>query len=165
MPWNIAKEFWPLLRQARCGTTALSIQCRTNRTVCREVQRRARVPLFHSKLVVPVIYINNVPEYLKEGSPFLRYLRETKVPFAILINYGAATIQRSRRRRRLATAQRRIERSVSRLDLGRERRLRLGVCAGGVEDLALDVAARIARSAPAVLHEALARKWRETFQD
>ena len=47
------------------------------------------VPLFQSKLVVPVIYINNVPEYLKEGSPFLRYLRETKVPFAILINYGA----------------------------------------------------------------------------
>jgi hypothetical protein len=27
---------------------------------------------------------------LKEGSPFLRFLRETKVPFAILINYGAA---------------------------------------------------------------------------
>ena len=50
------------------------------------------MPLFQSKLVVPVVYINNVPEYLKEGSPFLRYLRETKVPFAILINYGAAQL-------------------------------------------------------------------------
>src|SRR6185503_17002179 len=51
------------------------------------------VPLFQSKLVVPVIYFNNVPEYLKEGSPFLRYLRETKVPFAVLINYGSAVLK------------------------------------------------------------------------
>ena len=57
------------------------------------------VPLFSSKLVVPVIYINNLPEYLKEGSPFLRYLRETKAPFAILINYGAAQMSGSGRRR------------------------------------------------------------------
>ena len=48
------------------------------------------VPLFQSKLVCPVIHINNLPEYLKEGSAFLRYLRETKSPFAILINYGGA---------------------------------------------------------------------------
>jgi hypothetical protein len=33
-----------------------------------------------------------VPEYLKEGSPFLRFLRETKQPFAILINYGSASM-------------------------------------------------------------------------
>ena len=49
---------------------------------------RSSAPSF----VVPVIYINNLPEYLKEGSPFLRYLRETKVPFAILINYGSAAM-------------------------------------------------------------------------
>jgi hypothetical protein len=61
------------------------------------------VPLFQSKLVVPVIYINNLPEYLKEGSPFLRYMRETKVPFAILINYGGATAWKDRR---VATPQR-----------------------------------------------------------
>ncbi|HEY8411287.1 MAG TPA: hypothetical protein VIK76_07790, partial [Pyrinomonadaceae bacterium] len=53
------------------------------------------VPLFQSKLVVPVVYINDVPEYLKEGSPFLRFLRETKVPFAILINYGAAKLDQA----------------------------------------------------------------------
>ncbi|HEX6284347.1 MAG TPA: hypothetical protein VFZ71_05705, partial [Pyrinomonadaceae bacterium] len=50
------------------------------------------VPLFQSKLVVPVIYLNNVPEFFKEGSPFLRYLRETKVPFAILINYASVQL-------------------------------------------------------------------------
>ena len=49
-------------------------------------------PLFASKLVVPVIYINDLPAYLKEGSQFLRYLRETKRPFAVLINYGAAQL-------------------------------------------------------------------------
>jgi hypothetical protein len=48
--------------------------------------------LFQSKLVVPVIYLNSVPEFFKEGSPFLRYLRETKAPFAILINYASAQL-------------------------------------------------------------------------
>src|SRR6185295_18998693 len=51
------------------------------------------VPIFASKLIVPVIYLNNLPEYLKEGGPFLRYLRETKVPFAVLINYGSAKLE------------------------------------------------------------------------
>jgi hypothetical protein len=32
---------------------------------------------------------------LKEGSPFLRYLRQTHVPFAVLINYGAAEMSPS----------------------------------------------------------------------
>ena len=49
------------------------------------------VPIFASKFVVPVIYINDLKEYLQEGSPFLRYLRESKRPFGVLINYG--TIQ------------------------------------------------------------------------
>src|SRR5207302_1708886 len=48
------------------------------------------VPIFDSKLVVPVVYLNDLPEYLRAGSPFLRFLRETHVPFGVLINYGAA---------------------------------------------------------------------------
>src|SRR6185503_19628300 len=36
------------------------------------------------------IYINHAAELLKEGSSFRRYLQETRSPFAILINYGAA---------------------------------------------------------------------------
>jgi len=51
---------------------------------------KREVPIFSSRLVVPVIYINDLPELLKEGSAFRRYLAETKLPFAILINYGAA---------------------------------------------------------------------------
>src|SRR5215211_6768088 len=53
----------------------------------------------------------------------------------------------------MATAQRRTEKSVSWLDLGRERWLRVGFRACGVEDLTVDDAARAARSAPAVLHQ------------
>src|SRR6185437_7980024 len=48
-----------------------------------------------SKLVVPVVYINDLPEYLREGSTFLRFIRETKVPFAVLINYGSARLNES----------------------------------------------------------------------
>src|SRR3712207_6165044 len=54
-----------------------------------EKYRGAReVPLFSSKLVVPVVYVNDLPQLLKEGSSFLKYLRETRSPFAVLINYG-----------------------------------------------------------------------------
>jgi len=48
------------------------------------------VPIFSSKLVVPTVYINDLPELLKDGSAFRRYLSETKSPFAVLINYGTA---------------------------------------------------------------------------
>ncbi len=49
------------------------------------------VPIFDSKLIVPVVYINDLPELLKDGSAFRRYLATTKSPFAVLINYGAAS--------------------------------------------------------------------------
>src|SRR2546421_6635275 len=48
------------------------------------------VPIFASKVVVPVVYISDLPELLKDQSAFRRYLAETKSPFAILINYGSA---------------------------------------------------------------------------
>src|SRR5204863_4570911 len=48
------------------------------------------VPIFNSKLIAPVVYINDLPELLKDGSGFRRYLADTKSSFAILINYGVA---------------------------------------------------------------------------
>ena len=92
MPWNIAKEFWPMLDKPAEERPIYPFNAEPIEEFVAKYKGAREVPLFQSKLVVPVIYINNVPEYLKEGSPFLRYLRETKVPFGILINYGAATM-------------------------------------------------------------------------
>ncbi|HEY0764415.1 MAG TPA: hypothetical protein VGD61_18710 [Pyrinomonadaceae bacterium] len=91
MPWNIAKEFWPLLDKPAAERPLFPFNAEPIEEFVAKYKGARDVPLFQSKLVVPVIHINTLPEYLKEGSPFLRYLRETKVPFAILMNYGAAT--------------------------------------------------------------------------
>ncbi|HEX2271838.1 MAG TPA: hypothetical protein VHH35_19990, partial [Pyrinomonadaceae bacterium] len=93
MPWNIAKEFWPLLDKPATERPLYPFNAEPIEAFIAKYKGARDVPLFQSKLVVPVIYINNVPEYLKEGSQFLRYLRETKVPFGILINYGSATMK------------------------------------------------------------------------
>ena len=93
MPWNIAKEFWPLLDKPEADRPLYPFNAEPIDAFVAKYKGARDVPLFQSKLVVPVIYINNVPEYLKEGSAFLRYVRETKVPFAILINYGSATMK------------------------------------------------------------------------
>ncbi len=112
MPWNIAKEFWPLLDKPVEERPLFPFNAEPIEEFVAKYKGARDVPLFQSKLVVPVIYINNLPEYLKEGSPFLRYLRETKVPFAILINYGAAKLEPGG----VATSQRRIKGSVSGFD-------------------------------------------------
>src|SRR6185503_21308960 len=90
MPWNIAKEFWPLYDKPAEERPLYPFNAESIDQFVATYKGAREVPLFQSKLVVPVVYINDVPEYLKEGSPFLRYIRETKAPFAILINYGAA---------------------------------------------------------------------------
>jgi hypothetical protein len=90
MPWNIAKEFWPLYDQPPAERPLYPFNAEPIDQFVATFKGVREVPLFQSKLVAPVVYINNIPEYLKEGSSFLRYLRETKAPFAILINYGAA---------------------------------------------------------------------------
>jgi hypothetical protein len=95
MPWNIAKEFWPLLDKPAAERPLFPFNAEPIEEFVAKYKGARDVPLFQSKLVVPVVYINNLPEYLKEGSPFLRYLRETKVPFAILINYGGAKLDPS----------------------------------------------------------------------
>jgi hypothetical protein len=91
MPWNISPEFWKLYDQPAAERPLFPFNAEPIEEFVKKYRGAAAVPLFSSRFVVPVIYINNLPEYLKEGSPFLRYLRTTKTPFAILINYGAAT--------------------------------------------------------------------------
>ncbi|MGH9967593.1 MAG: hypothetical protein ACREBG_07130 [Pyrinomonadaceae bacterium] len=90
MPWNIAKEFWPLLDKPPAERPLYPFNAEPLDQFIEKYKGARDVPIFASKLVAPVIYIPNLPEYLKEGSPFLRYLRETKSPFAVLINYGSA---------------------------------------------------------------------------
>jgi hypothetical protein len=89
MPWNIAKNFWDLYDKTPPEERPLyPFNAEPIEEFVKKYKGARDVPLFSSKLVVPVIYINDLPKYLKEGSPFVRYLRETKQPFAILINYG-----------------------------------------------------------------------------
>ncbi|HKR01330.1 MAG TPA: hypothetical protein VJT09_11695 [Pyrinomonadaceae bacterium] len=90
MPWNIAKEFWKLYDATPPEERPLyPFHAEPIEEFVKKYKGARDVPIFNSKLIVPVIYINDMPEYLTEGSPFVRYLRETKQPFAILINYGS----------------------------------------------------------------------------
>jgi hypothetical protein len=90
MPWNIAREFWPLLDKPPAERPLYPFNAEPFEQFVATYKGAKDVPLFSSRLVVPVIYINDVPQFMKEGHPFLRYLRQTRTPFAILINYGAA---------------------------------------------------------------------------
>jgi len=92
MPWNITPEFWKLYDKPAAERPLYPFNAEPVEEFVKKYKGLRDVPLFSSRFVVPVIYINNLPEYLKEGSPFLRYLRETKTPFAILINYGSAEL-------------------------------------------------------------------------
>lgn len=90
MPWNIAKEFWTLYDKPPTERPLYPFSAEPIDEFVKAYAGKRDVPIFGSKLVVPVIYINDLPEQLKDGSAFRRYLAETKSPFAILINYGAA---------------------------------------------------------------------------
>ncbi|MBD0373483.1 MAG: hypothetical protein ICV60_21800 [Pyrinomonadaceae bacterium] len=89
MPWNIAPEFWTLYDKPPAERPLYPFNAEPIDQFMATYKGAKDVPIFGSKLVVPVIYINDLPQLMKEGSPFLRYLRETRQPFAILINYGA----------------------------------------------------------------------------
>ncbi|MFZ0060852.1 MAG: hypothetical protein WAL47_02370, partial [Pyrinomonadaceae bacterium] len=91
MPWNIAKDFWAAYEQPESERVLYPFHAEPIEQFVATYKGAKDVPIFGSKFVVPVIYINDLNEYLKEGSPFLRYLRTTKMPFGVLINYG--TIQ------------------------------------------------------------------------
>jgi hypothetical protein len=90
MPWNISTQFWALYDKSPPAERPLyPFNAEPIEEFIKKYQGAKEVPIFGSKFVVPVIYINDLPVYFKEGSPFLRYLRETHVPFAVLINYGS----------------------------------------------------------------------------
>ncbi|MDX6574468.1 MAG: hypothetical protein QOE96_421, partial [Blastocatellia bacterium] len=90
MPWNIAKEFWQLYDKPPAERPLYPFNAEPIDEFVKTYSGKREVPIFDSKLVVPTVYINDLPELLKDGSAFRRYLAETKSPFAILINYGSA---------------------------------------------------------------------------
>jgi len=92
MPWNIARDFWSLYDKPLDERPLYPFHAEPIEEFVKSYKGVREVPIFSSKLVVPVIYINYLGEYLSEGSPFLRYLRETKSPFAVLINYGSVGV-------------------------------------------------------------------------
>ncbi|HSL52830.1 MAG TPA: hypothetical protein VK868_00485, partial [Pyrinomonadaceae bacterium] len=160
MPWNIAKEFWPLLDKPAVERPLFPFNAEPIEEFVAKYKGARDVPLFQSKLVVPVIYINDLPEYLKSGSPFLRYLRETKIPFAILINYGTAKFD--------PAAWQLLNGELKDQFLG----LISGESVGYVWDYApaeLKITPSMSRRELLEAHRqfysnAIARKWRETFQ-
>jgi hypothetical protein len=90
MPWNISTDFWKLYDKPAGERPLFPFNAEPIEEFVNKYKGARDVPLFSSKLVVPVIQIDSLPDYLKEGSSFLRYLRETKAPFAVVINYGSA---------------------------------------------------------------------------
>jgi hypothetical protein len=90
MPWNIAKEFWQLYDKPQNERPLYPFNAEPIDEFVKSYSGRRDVPIFDSKLVVPTVYINDLPELLRDGSAFRRYLAETKSPFAVLINYGDA---------------------------------------------------------------------------
>ncbi len=90
MPWNISKEFWSLYDKPADQRPLYPFHAEPVDEFVKAYAGKRDVPIFDSKLVVPVIYINDMAELLKDDSSFRRYLKETRAPFAILINYGAA---------------------------------------------------------------------------
>ena len=91
MPWNIPKDFWALYDKPPGERPLYPFNAEPMDEFVKAYSGKRDVPIFASTVVVPVVYINNLPELLKDGSAFRRYLAETKSPFAILINYGAAS--------------------------------------------------------------------------
>lgn len=163
MPWNISTEFWKMYDTPSDQRLLYPFNAEPIEEFVKKYKGARDVPIFGSKLVVPVIYINNLPEYFKEGSPFVRYLRETKVPFAILINYGNARMS--------------VEEGEAawKLLMGEFKDQFLGWISGesigyvwGHSPAELKISSSISRKEMLEAHRgfytnALARKWAETF--
>jgi hypothetical protein len=91
MPWNIAREFWQNYDKPSGERSLYPFNAEPADEFIKSYAGKRDVPVFSSKLIVPVVYINDLPQLLKEKGAFRRYLTETKSPFAVLINYGAAS--------------------------------------------------------------------------
>ncbi len=91
IPWNINKEFWRRYDKPLAERPLYPFNGEPVDEFIKAYAGKREVPIFDSKLIAPVVYINDLPELLKEGSGFRRYLADTKSPFAVLINYGTAS--------------------------------------------------------------------------
>ncbi|MFN2578658.1 MAG: hypothetical protein ABR607_13310 [Pyrinomonadaceae bacterium] len=90
MPWNVSKEFWELYDKPPADRPLYPFTAEPIDEFVKTYAGKRDVPIFDSKLIMPVIYLNDLPGLLRDGSAFRRYLAETKSPFAVLINYGSA---------------------------------------------------------------------------
>lgn len=90
MPWNIAKEFWQMYDKPPAERPLYPFNAEPLEEFVKSYAGKREVPIFDSKLVAPVVYIDDLAALLKDGSAFRRYLTETKAPFGVLINYGTA---------------------------------------------------------------------------
>ncbi|HEX7957847.1 MAG TPA: hypothetical protein VF508_12935 [Pyrinomonadaceae bacterium] len=91
MPWNISETFWELYPNPPEQRPLYPFNAEPVEAFVETYKGARDVPIFSSKLVVPVVYLNQLPKHLKEGSAFLDFVRRTRTPFAVLINYGAAS--------------------------------------------------------------------------
>jgi hypothetical protein len=91
MPWNISEKFWDTYDAPPSDRPLYPFNAEPEAAFIEKYKGARDVPLFSSPLVVPVFHINNLSKHLREGSAFVRFIRETHLPFAININYGAAT--------------------------------------------------------------------------
>ena len=90
MPWNISEAFWDLYRKPPAERPLYPFNTELPDLFVEKYKGARDVPIFSSPLVVPVLHINDIPKHLKEGSAFLDFIRQTRAPFAVNINYGAA---------------------------------------------------------------------------
>lgn len=93
MPWNISEKFWEMYDAPTSERPLYPFNAEPEAAFVEKYKGARDVPLFSSPLVVPVFHINNLAKHLHEGSAFLRFIRETHLPFAVNINYGSATFQ------------------------------------------------------------------------
>ena len=77
MPWNITKEFWSMYDKPADQRPLYLFHAEPIDEFVKAYSGKREVPIFDSKFVVPVIYINDAPELLKEGSSF-RDIYETR---------------------------------------------------------------------------------------
>ena len=92
MPWNITPEFWKLYDKPQTERPLYPYNAEPIEEFIKKYRGARDVPIFSSKLIAPVVYINELPTLLRDNSAFRRYLRETHAPFAVLINYGTVTM-------------------------------------------------------------------------
>jgi hypothetical protein len=92
MPWNISEAFWDLYEKPPAERPLYPFNTELPEAFVEKYKGARDVPIFDSPLVVPVFHINHLAKHFTEGSAFLKYVRETRAPFAVNINYGYGTL-------------------------------------------------------------------------